>query len=245
MFTYGLTLNELFTEKKHHFNKAIKRVLLKEQSPIFADLINRCIDDQSDRRPTAAELQDTLLKFRRALDKHIEEKYFNYKTLTLAARNSIVAKFYGEFQKQESAVESKAIYLAPPRPRLRSDLRRRYFDDMMEQFHQIQRADLHQKEDRENSFHFMKWKEYFDDTGIASLHKEERRRSVSPSSNFLRVHEEDHQQIIKIVKHRRIHTPTPMSSMFSDLEKRFEQFHVDANANQQLFRLRHMRQQFR
>jgi hypothetical protein len=239
-----LTLNELFTEKKHHFNKETKRITLKEQSPIFADLINQCIDDESNRRPTAAELQDKMFKFRRALDKHIEEKHPNYKKQTLTTRNNIVSKFYNEFQKQENMIESKAIYLPPPKPRLRSNLRRQYFDDMMEQLNQIQGVDFHKEHDRQNSFHFMKWKDYFDDEGLNGIHIERQRRSVSPSGNLLRVHEEN-QQFLNIVKHRRSRTPTPISPIFDDLQKRIEQFHFDANHNQQLFQMRHIRQQFK
>lgn len=245
MFTYGLTLNELFTERKHYFNKATQRVTLKEQSPIFADLINQCIDDESNRRPTASELQDTLLKFRRALDKHIDEEHPNYKKQTLAAKNSIVAKFYNEFQKQESVVESKTIYAAPPRPRLRSNLFRQHFNDMMEQFRTIQQVDFHEEKDWQGSSRFMKWEEYFNDDGINAIHVERRRRFVSPTPNFRRVHEENHQPFANNIQHRRSPILPPMPSTFDDLRKPLEQFHFDANFNQQFFQMRHIKQQFK
>lgn len=247
IFTYGLTLNELFTERKHYFNKATQRVTLKEQSPIFTDLIHRCIDDESTRRPTASELQDTLLKFRRALDKHIGVEHPNYKKQTLAAKNSIVTKFYNEFQKHESVVKSTAIYSLPPRPRLKSDLLRQYFDDMMEQFHKIQQVDVHQEKDRQGSSRFMKWEEYFNDEGINGLHIERRRRFVSPSANFRRFQEENHQEFVNIVQHRRSPILQRIPSVFSDLQKPLEQFHLDADFNQQFFQMRqrHIRQQFK
>ncbi|CAF1002927.1 unnamed protein product [Rotaria sordida] len=230
VFTYGLTLNELFTEKAHQFNKSTKRVKLTEQSPIFADLITQCINDESIRRPTAAELQDILYRFRRTSDNYIQEKHLNYANQTLTAKNSIFVKCYNQYQKQESVLEPKPVHLPPPKPHMDSDLTRQYFDDMMKQFNRVHRPDFHQEKDRQRSPHLIKWMKYFDDEWIndlspkfnADIMKIDRRprRSSSPPSNFLQVQNEGHQQFLNVVKHKRSRTPTPLSPAFGDLEHR-------------------------
>jgi hypothetical protein len=78
VFTFGLTLNELFTEKIHRFIQSTKRIQLIEESSIFREWILQCIREQSNGRPTAAEMEDVLHKYRRATDQYIKEKCPNY-----------------------------------------------------------------------------------------------------------------------------------------------------------------------
>ncbi|CAF3663703.1 unnamed protein product [Rotaria sp. Silwood1] len=272
VFTYGLTLNELFSEKAHQFNKVTKHIKLIEKSLIFADLITQCISDEPGRRPTAAELQDILYSFRRASDNYIQEKHLNYASQTLMAKNNILVKFYNEYQKQKRPVEPKPAYIPPPRPPMNSDLMRQHFDDMIKQFDHIRRLDFHREKDRRRSPHFINWMKYFDDESIddispkfeADVMKIDRRppsSSVSSSSNFLKLHDESHQQFLNIVKHKRSRTPAPLSPIFGDLqhrhnfspfvdpfppidmnndiEQRFRQFHFDDNFDRHAARFRH------
>src|SRR5205085_5403009 len=60
VYTFGLTINELFTEKKHHFDPLTRLIKLKNSSPIFPDLIDRCIHNNPNQRPSAIEIETTL-----------------------------------------------------------------------------------------------------------------------------------------------------------------------------------------
>ncbi|CAF2894601.1 unnamed protein product [Rotaria sp. Silwood2] len=256
IFTYGLTLNELFTEKAHQFNKAIKRIKLTEQSPIFADLITQCINDEPIRRPTAVQLQDILYSFRRASDKHIQEKHSNYASQTLTAKNNILVKFYNEYKKQKRPIEPKPVSI-PPRPHMDSDLIRQHFDDMIKQFNHIRRPDFRQEKDQKCSPHFINWMKYFDDESIDNMSpkfekddiKIDRRPppALSPSPNFLRVQDEGHQQFLNI--HRQNFSPfadpfRPVD-MNRDIEQRLQRFHFDDDFDRHAAQAHRMMQQFK
>ena len=63
IFTYGLTLNQLFTETMHDFrySSPFPRITLKKESPIFYDeIIQKCLEHDPKRRPTATEIEKTL-----------------------------------------------------------------------------------------------------------------------------------------------------------------------------------------
>lgn len=240
VFTFGLTLNELFTEEQHQFSRSNKRIKLTKQSPIFADLITRCIDDEPRRRPTAAELQDILNKFRRAADNYIDEKHFDYANQTLKAKNSIIIKIYNEFQKHESETEPLQVYRRPPTPHMNPDLIRHHFDDMMFEFNQINSESFHRPRDRGHSAKSDKWKKYFFDEPIdvvnpvlsfepmqidrRSRRSQRSRRSMSPPASFRQFAGEQREQVIHIVQHRRARTPNPSPFGFDDVAEHREHF---------------------
>ena len=63
IYTYGLTLNQLFTETMHDFSfiSSIPRMRITKQSPVFYDeIISKCLDHDSKRRPTALEIEKSL-----------------------------------------------------------------------------------------------------------------------------------------------------------------------------------------
>ncbi|CAF1602978.1 unnamed protein product, partial [Didymodactylos carnosus] len=60
IFTFGLTLNELFTETSHDFIFSQHKIQLRKQSPIFTELIARCLANNPECRPTAIEIEKTL-----------------------------------------------------------------------------------------------------------------------------------------------------------------------------------------
>ena len=69
IFTFGLTLNQLFTETIHDakFNSSGSRIILKKQSPIFFDdIITKCLDDDPNRRPNAVLIEKTLEMYEQA-----------------------------------------------------------------------------------------------------------------------------------------------------------------------------------
>ncbi|CAF1946493.1 unnamed protein product [Rotaria magnacalcarata] len=226
VFTFGLTLNELFTEKLHRFIQPTKRIQISEESSIFFDLITRCINDESSQRPTATEIEDILNKYRLAADKYINEKHPNYTSQTLAVKDAIFIKFYNEHHKLQQE-EPKQIYVLPPKPHFSSTLVREYFDDMMKQFNNIRhhidvRRSKHQQPIPQN----VKGLKYFDN-GCMNDHDQRKKlepikidqrppRCPSPPSDFLRLPMENHQQFLNKVQHKRSRTPTPMSPNFDN-----------------------------
>jgi serine/threonine protein kinase len=63
IYTYGLTLNQLFTEAIHDFSfsSSPPRIKIKKESPIFYDeIILKCLENDSKRRPTALEIEKLL-----------------------------------------------------------------------------------------------------------------------------------------------------------------------------------------
>ena len=69
IYTYGLTLNQVFTETMHDFRFAAPkpRVTLRKISPVFYDdIILPCMDSNPKRRPTAAHIENTLEMFEQA-----------------------------------------------------------------------------------------------------------------------------------------------------------------------------------
>ncbi|CAF1191142.1 unnamed protein product [Rotaria sordida] len=214
VFTYGLTLNELFTEKIHRFNQSTKHVQLIEQSPIFIDLILKCILDESTRRPTAIKLEHTLHKYRQAVDRHIKEKCPNYTNQTIATKDSIFIHFYNEYHQQEKA-KPKAVFSPPPRPHINLDLIRQHFEDMMKQFSSIDEKDADRNKDQSE---VMKFKKYLDNPSsvpvIGPIKKD--RRPSTPSPNCHPAEQENHQHFLRVIKHRRSRTPSPIPPHLKD-----------------------------
>ncbi|CAF0831256.1 unnamed protein product [Rotaria sp. Silwood1] len=235
VFTFGLTLNELFTEKLHRFIQATKRIQITEQSSIFLDLITRCIHHEPTQRPTAVELEDVLNMYRRAAEKYIKEKHPNYTSQTLATKDAIFVKFYDEYHKLQKE-EPKPVYSLPPRPRFNSDLIRQYFDDMMKQFNSIRhRIGFRRSKHQQPAPQGVQGMKYFDDAcnddhdQVIKLEpiKIDKRpaRCPSPPSNFPRAQEESQQQFLNAVKHPRSRTPVPLCPHFDNQMHQQHIFH--------------------
>ena len=58
VFTFGLTLYYLFTGVNHKFENNV--ISLPEDPIVFGGLINRCLKDDPDERPSAAYLEEVL-----------------------------------------------------------------------------------------------------------------------------------------------------------------------------------------
>ncbi|CAF3170654.1 unnamed protein product [Rotaria sp. Silwood2] len=98
IFTFGLTLNELFTSKKHTFQMlASKKIAFQEESPIFADLIARCTADDPKRRPTAIEIEKTLDLYVTGFNEIVFKKHLSYINLSTEDKNEIFVAFYQKF----------------------------------------------------------------------------------------------------------------------------------------------------
>lgn len=116
IFTYGLTIYYLFTETVHVSELTpINKVSLSKESPIFNELIIRCIDNNPSKRPSAIELETTFYTYKRSFDKHVEVYHSGYYKLNTEAKNKIFIDFYESFhpsakealEKQFPASESQ------------------------------------------------------------------------------------------------------------------------------------------
>ncbi|CAF1234140.1 unnamed protein product [Adineta steineri] len=98
IFTFGLTLNELFTSTRHMFHQfANAKIAFQEQSPIFADLIARCTTDDPKRRPTAIEIEKTLDLYITGFNEIILKKHPSYINLSTEDKDKIFVAFYEKF----------------------------------------------------------------------------------------------------------------------------------------------------
>lgn len=88
VFTFGLTLNELFTETQHHFDEITRRIKLTCDSPVLSDLINRCIHVIPSQRPSALEIETTLYMYKHAVEKYISEHNITYGDMPIDEKNS-------------------------------------------------------------------------------------------------------------------------------------------------------------
>ncbi|CAF0885011.1 unnamed protein product [Rotaria sordida] len=80
IFTFGLTLNELFTSTKHSFQPFVSnKIAFQEKSPIFDGLIARCTAYNPKRRPAAIEIEKTLDLYSAGFDIQtaVKNKYEN------------------------------------------------------------------------------------------------------------------------------------------------------------------------
>lgn len=114
IYTYGLTINELFTERMHKFDFATRRAEITNPSPIFAELITRCIHNEPARRPTAIEIETTLRIYRQAIEKAIRDSNINYAAMSIEEKNTTFINFYKTAQPELDAVLKNQF--PPPSP---------------------------------------------------------------------------------------------------------------------------------
>lgn len=94
IYTFGLTLNELFTEKKHKFELLTRRISLNCQSPVFSDIIDRCINTVPSRRPSAIELETILRMYKQKIEKYIVENNIRYGSMSTEDKNLTFIAIY-------------------------------------------------------------------------------------------------------------------------------------------------------
>jgi serine/threonine protein kinase len=125
VFTFGLTLNYLFTEKQHQsIQLIITKVKLAENSPIFSELIARCIHDDPSQRPSAVEIEVTLQAYKRGFDKLVLSENPQYIQLSTEHKNEVFLKFYELIHPQAKvALELRFPPPPPPAPRPEGDER--------------------------------------------------------------------------------------------------------------------------
>ncbi|CAF4639258.1 unnamed protein product [Rotaria sp. Silwood1] len=95
IYTYGLTLNQIFTEKMHdfRFSSPVPRVTITKESPIFYDdIILRCLDEDSKRRPTAIEIEKTLEFYEEAFSETMNSN--SYTRMNTQQKDRAFIEFY-------------------------------------------------------------------------------------------------------------------------------------------------------
>ncbi|CAF1280001.1 unnamed protein product [Rotaria sp. Silwood1] len=95
IYTFGLTLNHLFTEKAHDFRSSLRlpRAIIIEKSPILYDeIISRCLDEDSKQRPTAIEIEKILKFYEQAFSKTINQS--TYEKMNTQQKNKVFMEFY-------------------------------------------------------------------------------------------------------------------------------------------------------
>ena len=78
IFTFGLSIYHLFSGKQHSFENDV--IQLETPSPVFQHLIEKCIDDDPEKRPTALELEK-LFRIHYRMLMEVIEKVPNYTKL--------------------------------------------------------------------------------------------------------------------------------------------------------------------
>ncbi|CAF0835710.1 unnamed protein product, partial [Didymodactylos carnosus] len=100
IYTFGLTLNILFTNTQHKFQVLSKQKILIKQSPVFWDLICRCTDDHPEQRPSAVELEKTLELYNIAFKQLVIQVDRSYVSLSTEDKNKKFMEFYESFDPQ-------------------------------------------------------------------------------------------------------------------------------------------------
>jgi serine/threonine protein kinase len=95
IYTYGLTLNQLFTETMHQFrlNNPTARIILTKKSPIFYDeIILRCLENEAKLRPSAIEIEKTLELYERAFTETMRSD--SYTKMNTTEKDKAFLEFY-------------------------------------------------------------------------------------------------------------------------------------------------------
>lgn len=112
IFTFGLSINELLTETKHEFKN--NRIQMLKSSPVFCDLIDRCLEEDPQYRPTAIEIEETLHLHLNEFDSRNSEN-IDYTTLSLEKQDQIFLEFYEDYHSEAVRILTKR-FPPPKRP---------------------------------------------------------------------------------------------------------------------------------
>ena len=101
IYTFGLTLNQLFTEMKNSFDDNLKIISIRKKSPVFYDeIISKCLDNNPKRRPTSFQIEKILELYETAFEK--TKRSDVYKKLNLQEKDQMFIDFY---QKNKSKIQ--------------------------------------------------------------------------------------------------------------------------------------------
>lgn len=123
VYTYALTLNQLFTELQHDFSmQPTPAIAFRTKSPLFFDLIERCMQIHPDDRPTAVELEATMVLFTQAFFVLAVKEQPAFLRLPTKEKDAIFMKFYEKFRQPaidylQRRFPPVLFGMAPPQPR--------------------------------------------------------------------------------------------------------------------------------
>ncbi|CAF0862387.1 unnamed protein product [Didymodactylos carnosus] len=117
IFTFGLTMNYLFSETMHEYQQ--REIVIKTRSPIFWDLISRCIHIDPKQRPTSAEIVKALELHNQSFVELIN-KYPIYMKLPLNEKDDMFIKFYEKTHLQATPTPIIDRHNSSPDVRIRA-----------------------------------------------------------------------------------------------------------------------------
>ncbi|CAF2064234.1 unnamed protein product [Rotaria magnacalcarata] len=95
IFTFGLTLNEIFTSTKHSFETLpTGKISFHNKSTIFYELISKCVAYDPKRRSTAIEIEKTLDVFGDSFNELVLMKHPSYMSRSTKEKDKIFIAFY-------------------------------------------------------------------------------------------------------------------------------------------------------
>ena len=112
IYTYGLTLNQLFTETMHDFQlrSPLPLVTLRKESIVFfAEIISPCLNNNPKRRPAAREIETTLAMYEQAFgETMLTDEYIKMDT---EEKDRLFVEFY---EKNRSGIQRLLREKLPP-----------------------------------------------------------------------------------------------------------------------------------
>lgn len=103
IFTYGLSINQLFTETIHDtkFNSTGSRITIKKESPIFyEDIIVKCLNNDPNKRPNAIEIENILEIYEQSFSQTMLTD--SYARMNSQEKDQVFLTFY---QKNQSIMQ--------------------------------------------------------------------------------------------------------------------------------------------
>lgn len=95
IYTFGLTLNELYGGR-HEIDERKRKIVITKKTPVFFDLVQKCIDDKPEKRPEARQLENILRNYEDKISEAIDRE--SYKQLNGRERNDLFIKIYGDIE---------------------------------------------------------------------------------------------------------------------------------------------------
>ena len=104
VFTFGLTINVLFTEVRHRFNLLDRSIELVRPSPVFADLIDGCLQQEPARRPSAVDISMKLCKYKVEFERFLREQHVDFDIMSMADQDTYFIEICGNLKHRLSDV---------------------------------------------------------------------------------------------------------------------------------------------
>ncbi|CAF1599618.1 unnamed protein product [Rotaria magnacalcarata] len=98
IFTYGLTLYHLFTGYYHEYDSRNHRIHLNLTLPVLGDIVSRCCQSAANQRPSAFELERTLMLYERGFLELVVNKQSSYENMNKNQQDRLFVEFCHSFR---------------------------------------------------------------------------------------------------------------------------------------------------